>query len=140
MALKDQRQTDLPTREEFIAFWRVANRTSWRRILPHLIYLSGLATYAVIVRAVASRLPGILWVVYLQVAVAYIVLTPYLWERHVWRRDARFLRCAQCGQWLGRTIDEALNDSNLKWKSICETGVCHKCGRRLLASENQQDC
>jgi hypothetical protein len=95
----------LPTREEFVAFWESIH--SWRSILPHVLYLSGLALYVAIVRAILKFkfISGRFWLVYLGLlglAVAYIILFPYMWIRIVQKRFGRFIKCPKCGSLLGR--------------------------------------
>lgn len=86
-----KKQGKLPTSEEFLAFWQGQDVVSWRTLRPYVLYISGFALYAVIVRAVADVLPSRCWLAYLAFAVAYIVLLPYLWVQIVWKRYARFI-------------------------------------------------
>ncbi len=130
-----KKQTDLPTPEEFIAFWRAAIAGSWRDALPHVLYMSGLVLYAVIVGAALKYHPGVVeWFLGFAFAIVYIVVLPWTWMLFVWKRDARFIRCPQCGDWLGRDASGAWSGPNPKWKSVCQTGTCGRCGRRLLAA------
>jgi predicted RNA-binding Zn-ribbon protein involved in translation (DUF1610 family) len=119
-----KKQGKLPTSAEFVAFWQAENAVSWRKVLPWVIYPSGFAIYAVVVRLIVNVIPGRFWWAYLGLGVAYIVLVPYAWMRFVWKHYARFIRCPQCGDWLGR--------GDYNWKSISQTGVCAKCGQQLL--------
>ncbi len=126
---------ELPTAKEFVAFWEARNVASWRSVLPLAFYLSGFALYAVIVRVLVQVIPGRFWLAYLGFAIAYILLVPYVWIRIQWKRHARFIRCPQCGDWLGRDASGAWSGPNPKWKSISQTGVCGQCGQRLLTGQ-----
>lgn len=132
-----KKQENLPTPEEFVAFWNASTVFTWRSLLPHLLYVSGFALYAVIVSVVVK--PGRFWAAYLGFAIVYILLVPYLWMRIVWKRDARFIRCPRCGDWLGRDASGAWSGPNPKWKSISQTGVCIRCGQRLLSAGGQDE-
>ena len=78
-----KKQENLPTPEEFVAFWNASTVFTWRSLLPHLLYVSGFALYAVIVSVVVK--PGRFWAAYLGFAIVYILLVPYLWMRIVWK-------------------------------------------------------
>ena len=52
-----------PTRTEFIAYWErhEKERFTWRSLLPYLIYVGGLAVYAIAVRRLDTD--GQFWMV-----------------------------------------------------------------------------
>ncbi len=126
MALRHGQHENLPTREEFVAFWQASGNS------PPVAFLL-VAVYGVIVYLVADRFPGDRWPVGLGFAAFYLISTICVWALISSKRNARFIRCPQCGDWLGRDASGAYYGPNPKWKTICETGVCCKCGRRLLA-------
>jgi hypothetical protein len=130
MALKDGQRENLPTREEFAAFWQASGS-----LKPQAAYVLGFTVYGVIIYVIADRFPGNWWPVYVGFAALYLISSLGIWMLIVWKRDARFIRCPQCGDWLGRDASGAYYGPNPKWKTICETGVCCKCGRRLLAEQ-----
>ena len=122
-----------PTRDEFVAFWEkhTSEMSSWRALVPHCIYVCGFALYALVVCLMpdAERF----WLVLLAVAIAYIILVPYIWIRTSQARHARFIRCPHCGDWLGRDMSGAWHGPNPKWISIGRTGHCVNCEREILA-------
>ena len=119
-------QTQLPKPEEFAAFWRKSDGLCG--LWPHVIYLSGMALYAWVARAFLQVLQSGSWrfwlaeVLSVGLAIAYIVIFPYLLIKCYQTRYARFISCPECGNWLGQD-----------WKSTSQTGVCTKCGKRVLA-------
>jgi hypothetical protein len=143
---KMKKETTLPTPEEFVAFWQASEVRSWRNALPYALYLSGFALYAVIAQAVVKLLSDDFWPTYignivivwnapLILAVVYVFLVPFVWATVYWRLYARSIRCPQCGDWLARDDSGAWRGPNPKWKSVSQTGVCGKCGQRLLTGE-----
>ncbi len=73
--------TQRPSREEFIAFWKEAERrredASWREFLPHVLYPGYLAIAVFVVRWLDSE--SRFWLPSVIVAIGYVFLAPYLW-------------------------------------------------------------
>jgi hypothetical protein len=135
VTLRDGKHENLPTREEFAAFWQ-----AWGGLWWEAPYYLSFTVYGVIVGVitfvVGERFPGCAATVSAGLAAVYFLSTLCMWalidsKRYAKfiKRNAKFTRCPQCGDWLGWDA----SGSNAKWKTICETGVCCKCGRRLLA-------
>jgi hypothetical protein len=122
-----------PTRDEFLAYWSKGerNRGSCRSLLPHAIYISGLALYAAIVRYLDPT--GRFGFACVAIAIVYIIAVPWVWIVTAQKRNARFIRCPQCGDWLGRDTSGAWFGPNPNWRLIGQTGKCTKCGKQLLA-------
>lgn len=126
-----------PTREEFLAYWRKGEQErkefSWRTVRPYVIYIGGLALFATLVRffhpSVGVAITAVL------IAVTYVIAVPWLWIATAQRRYARFIRCPQCGDWLGRDLSGAWYGTNPNWKLVGQTGNCTKCGKRILADD-----
>jgi hypothetical protein len=128
------KETTEPTREEFLAYWRKGeeerSKFSWRTVRPYVIYIGGLALFAAIIRSLDPSYGFAVAAVL--IAVAYIIAVPWLWIVTGQRRYAKFIRCHQCGDWLGRDLSGAWHGSNPNWKLIGETGKCTKCGTTLF--------
>ncbi len=123
--------TQLPTREEFIAYWKDYGVFRWRQLLGYVGYLGGLALYVFIVRRIDPG--GRFLLATLLLAAAYLILVPYLTIRRAHRRFARFIRCPHCGDWFGQDASGAYFGPNPKFRAVIETGRCCKCGTQILS-------
>jgi len=119
-----------PTRDEFAAYWKGHDTPSWRRLVPHAIYLGGLALYAFAVRRLDAE--GRFWFLSIAAASAYLILLPYLFIRWVHTRKARFIRCLRCGDWFGQDSSGRYHGPNPKFRTVLQTGKCGKCGTQIL--------
>lgn len=123
-----------PSREAFIAYWKDYRYSPWRELLWWIGYPGGLALYAWVV----SRLDlgvGVLTGA-LVVAVAYIVLVPYLTcltIRRAYARVAHFIRCPHCGDRFDWNIGGANPGPSPKFREVIETGRCVRCGAQVLS-------
>lgn len=117
------------SRQEFNGFWNRDN--TWRSLIPHGIYLLGFALSAALARLIEP--PESFREAFVALAVVYIVLVPWLGVRAYHRRNAKFLRCANCGDWFGRDSSGAWIGPNPKWRDVTRTGRCTKCGAQVLA-------
>ncbi len=124
-----------PTRTEFVTYWErhEKERFSWHSLLPHLIYVGGLAVYALAVRRLDTC--GRFWMVSIGLAIVYIIGLPWAWIVTAQRRHASFIRCPQCGDWLGRDASGDWSGSNPNWKLVGQTGKCTKCGTQLFTED-----
>jgi hypothetical protein len=124
-----------PTKGEFIAYWErhEKERSSWRGLLPHAIFIGGLAVYALALRRLDTD--GRFWIISIVIAIAYIIGLPWVWIVTTQRRNTRFIRCTKCGDWLGRDASGDWFGPNPNWKLVGETGKCTKCGAQLLAQD-----
>jgi predicted RNA-binding Zn-ribbon protein involved in translation (DUF1610 family) len=126
----------LPTDTEFLSFWIDGqNKSFLSAIRPHAIYIGGLTIYALGVRFLVNHVDttGKLTLAYVTLALLYIVGMPWLWIVWWHKRYARFIRCPQCGDWMGRDTSGHCFGPNPKWKLVVQTGKCPKCGTQLLA-------
>jgi CelD/BcsL family acetyltransferase involved in cellulose biosynthesis len=123
--------TQQPSREAFVAYWKDFGVFRWRQILEYIAFLGGLAAYVFVVRTFDPD--GRFLIVSLIVAVAYLVLVPYLTIRRVHTRFARFIRCPHCGDWFGQDASGAYFGPNPKYRAVIETGRCFKCGTQILS-------
>jgi CelD/BcsL family acetyltransferase involved in cellulose biosynthesis len=123
--------TQRPSREAFVAYWKDFGVFRWRQILEYIAFLGGLAAYVFVVRTFDPD--GRFLIVSLIVAVAYLVLVPYLTIRRVHTRFARFIRCPHCGDWFGQDASGAYFGPNPKYRAVIETGRCVKCGAQILS-------
>ncbi len=124
--------TKQPTREEFVAFWK-EEKSMWRSLFPYGIYISGLVLCATVVRL--ADVTVLFWFASVVGIIAYAIVVPWIWIRNFHKRYARFIRCSQCGDWLGRDSSGAWYGPDPKWVSVGQTGHCGKCGERLLSEE-----
>jgi hypothetical protein len=124
-------QPKQPTREEFTHYWRGYDTFLWRDLLPYIVYLGGLALYAFVYHRIDAE--GRFLLLALVGAAAYLVLLPYFSIRRVHKRNSKFFRCPQCGDWFREDASGAFFGPNPKFKSVIETGKCGKCGRQVLA-------
>lgn len=122
-----------PTRDEFIAYWEKGEkeRHSLRGLLPLGIYIGGLALYAFAVRVVDPT--GRFGFAWFAGAIAYVIAVPWIWIARTQRRYSRFIRCPQCGDWLGRDLSGDWYGTNPNWRLVGQTGKCTTCGKQLLA-------
>ena len=123
--------TKQPSREEFITYWKDYDSTSWRKLVPYALYLGCLAIYAFVVRQIDAE--GRYWVFSLIIAIAYVVLIPYLYIKRIQTRYARFIRCPKCGDWFAQDSSGAYRGPNPKFKLVILSGKCSKCGQQILA-------
>ena len=123
----------LPSAAEFIAFWNDQAIFRWRQLAFLVPYLGGLALYSIVAPLIDTA--GRFYFPIVIVAVGYIILIPYICIRIYHKRYAKFIRCPQCGDWLGRDSSGAWNGPNPRWVSISQTGHCGNCGTRILATK-----
>ena len=124
-----------PKRNDFIAYWErhEKERFSWRSLLPYLIYIGGLAAYAILYRRLDAD--GRFWIAGTGLAIAYVVGVPWVWIVTAQKRNAGFIRCPRCGDWLGRDVSGDWFGPNPNWKLVGKTGRCSKCGSELFADD-----
>ena len=122
--------TPQPSRDAFIAYWKDYGLFRWRHLVPHVLYVGGLALYVVVVRALDPD--GRFSIALLVVAVVYLVLVPYLTIRRVHTKFARFIRCPHCGDWFGQDASGAYFGPNPKFQAVIETGRCFTCGAQII--------
>jgi hypothetical protein len=78
-------------------------------------------------------LDGRFGMVAVAIAIVYILGLPWVWIVTAQKRNAIFIRCPQCGDWLGRDASGDWYGPNPKWKLVGQTEKCTKCGTQLLA-------
>jgi hypothetical protein len=119
------------SRQAFSSYWEDYGVFRWRQVRWYVGYLGGLALYAFIIRTIDAD--GRLWLASLLLAVAYLVLVPYLTIRRLHTRFASFIRCPHCGDWFGQDASGSYFGPNPKFRAIIETGRCSKCGEKILS-------
>lgn len=130
--------TKRPSLEEFTAYWKDFETFDWTCVLLYIVYPGVLAFYAVLIRWIDSE--GRFWLPSFGVAVAYVILYPYLLIRRVHTRFARFIRCPCCGDWFGQDASGAYHGPNPKFRAVIETGRCSTCGEQILADHGTGGC
>jgi hypothetical protein len=123
--------TQQPSREAFVRYWKDYGRPGWRLALWYLIYLGSLAFFAIIVRRVDAD--GWLLIMSPVVAIAYLILYPYITMRIVRRKFGRFCFCPHCGDRFGQDASGAYFGPNPKFRRVIETGRCYKCGAQVIS-------
>ena len=119
-----------PSRDAFIAYWKDYGRFGWRVLLWYGGYLGGLA---LLVLGVRSLDPEGRWLIAsLALAIAYLVLLPYLTIRRVHSRYARFIRCPCCGDWFAQDASGMYHGANPTFQTVIETGRCVNCGAQIF--------
>ena len=131
----------LPSRDEFVAFWKDVTTFKLRDVAPLASYLGGLALAAIV-----SRLTDPLGRAAIPVlcgAIAYVIFCPILYWLIYWRLYDRFIRCPQCRDWVGSDLMDRRRMWRIrpdpKWVRISKTGCCPKCGAQMLVMEEEQE-
>jgi hypothetical protein len=120
-----------PSREEFVAFWKDQDTFSWRKLMPYVLCLGPLITYAYVIPRLDSERR--FWLLTFVVALAYVILFPWIGIRWYHKRFARFIRCPCCGDWFGQDTSGAYSGPNPKFRGVIGTGCCGKCGEQILS-------
>ena len=119
-----------PTHEAFIAYWKDYRTFKWRQLVPHVVYLGGLALCAILVRQIDPESKH--WLRWIAVAILYVILVPAFGIRWVQRRHAEFIRCPQCGDWFGQDVSGAYSGPDPKFQIVIATGRCAQFGTQIL--------
>ena len=134
--MKSKGSRHLPTRDEFVAFWK--RQTTFSSCVGcYVVYLGVLALAAIV-----SRLTDPLGRAAIPVlcgAIAFMILYPILYALIYWRRYDRFLRCPQCRDWIGfDAADRMSRGLDPTWVKISQRGCCPKCGAQMLVLEEKE--
>ena len=111
-----------PSRDEFIAYWKNFDALfRLRKLAPHLIYIGGLAIFAVIV--LLSSPPDRILVLYIIFGFAYAILFPPIGIWLYQRKRLGFFRCPHCGDYFAR---------QRHFEDVIWTGRCPCCKKQVL--------
>ncbi len=121
---------EIPDRDEFIAYWNEDQIFRWRKLLPYVLYVGGLAVYALLVHLIDSARH--LMPMSLALGLVYVFLVPYVAVKAYRKKYSRFIRCLRCGDWFGLDLSGAYDGPNPKWRIVAQTGHCTECGAKVL--------
>ncbi|MGC3958770.1 MAG: hypothetical protein QM813_12770 [Verrucomicrobiota bacterium] len=111
-----------PSRDEFITYWKDFGAPfQLQQLVPHFIYVGGLATFAVVVRLLSppDRILGLCF----GCGIAYAILFPALGIWLYQRKRVRFFRCSHCGAYFAK---------ERHFEDVIETGRCACCRKQVL--------
>jgi DNA-directed RNA polymerase subunit RPC12/RpoP len=152
---KPQKPQHLPSRGEFISFWKETTTDvgCGMGALYLVVWLGGSCALMLYVRLYLDHTDDY-FVPSLIVAVAYFVAPIIYWVGAIpvyRRRYDRFLRCPQCRYRIdgdfyfqrkyrvpgGQPVPKWVPDPN--WVIVSQTGRCPRCGAQLIALEQTPD-